>query len=499
MGAPTPPIAFGVDAGAVIARPGAAASVDVSDAVLQRLRSDCSEVITDAGTRAEASRDWWPVAMAWALQGHVPGLAAVVARPHDVDEVASVLRIANEARIPVTAAGGRSGVTGASVPIHGGILLDMTAMAGVVSVDDTDLVVDVRPGTFGDELEHALRAEHGVTVGHWPQSIALSTVGGWLACRGAGQLSNRYGKIEDMVVGLDVVLADGTRLSTGGQARASVGPDLTQLLVGSEGTLGIITGARLRVHPAPAVSRQAAFCFETFVTANDACRRILRRGGRPAVLRAYDETESVRSCGVGGTNVLLVLDEGDAVLVEATMAMVRAECADATELDPALVDHWLAHRNEVSALEALVRKGFVVDTMEITAPWSQVAAIYHEVCGALMAVPHARAASAHQSHAYTDGACLYFTFGATPPPDEYDATYRALWDAGTRAVLARGGSLSHHHGIGLNRARFVSEALGAGFDVLTALKAALDPVGILNPGKLGLASPWGPPGGPTWA
>ena len=153
--------------------------------------------------------------MQWALDGEVPGLASVVVRPESADEVAAILAVCNADRVPVTAAAGRSGVCGASVPVHGGVVLDLCALAGIVDVDDDSLVLDVLPGTFGEPLEEELRAEHGVTLGHWPQSVAMSTVGGWLACRGAGQLSTRYGKIEDMVVGLDVVLADGRTLTTG--------------------------------------------------------------------------------------------------------------------------------------------------------------------------------------------------------------------------------------------------------------------------------------------
>ena len=129
------------------------------------------------------------------------------------------------------------------------MVLDLCALSGIRSVDDVSLVVDVAPGTFGDRFEDELRTSHGLTCGHFPQSMTLSTVGGWLACRGAGQLSTRYGKIEDMVVGLDVVLADGRTLHTGGFPAAATGPDLTQLFVGSEGTLGIITGARLQGAP----------------------------------------------------------------------------------------------------------------------------------------------------------------------------------------------------------------------------------------------------------
>jgi alkyldihydroxyacetonephosphate synthase len=145
----------------------------------------------------------------------------------------------------------------------------------------------------------------------------------------------------------------------------------------------------------------------------------------------------------------------------------------------------------VSALESLIGNQFVVDTMEIAAPWSTLPAIYEATVDALRSVEGIRAASAHQSHAYPDGACLYFTFAGRAPDGDREALYQRCWDAGTRAVLAHGGALSHHHGVGLNRSRFMAEALGDAHQALAALKAALDPHGILNPGKLGLPDPFG--------
>ena len=133
----------------------------------------------------------------------------------------------------------------------------------------------------------------------------------------------------------------------------------------------------------------------------------------------------------------------------------------------------------------------MVDTLEIAAPWSALDTLFTEVRSAMMAVHHARAATCHLSHSYRDGACLYFTFAATPPHEEIESTYVALWDAGQRAVLANGGNLSHHHGVGLNRSRFVAEALGAAHGTLIAIKSVLDPNGIMNPGKLGFPSPFG--------
>ncbi|HEY7627663.1 MAG TPA: FAD-binding oxidoreductase, partial [Ilumatobacteraceae bacterium] len=307
----------------------------------------------------------------------------------------------------------------------------------------------------------------------------------------------RYGKIEDIVTGLEVVLADGTIVHTGHGPAAAMGPDLTQLFVGSEGTLGVITRVWLRAHPVPTHERRAAYAFGDFVSGIEACRLILRRGATPAVLRLYDKAETQRAhAGDGSQCALLVLDEGDIGLVEATIGVVEDECAAALPASSELVDRWLEHRNDTHALQDLTRKGLVVDTMEIAAPWSRLPAVYSDAWAALMAVPHARVASCHLSHSYSDGACLYFTFAASPPPDEIESTYIAMWDAGQRAVLAAGGNLSHHHGIGLNRARFMAEAMGPALATLQAVKDALDPRGILNPGKLGLTSPFGVVGWP---
>ena len=490
-GAPTPPIEFDV-APAAVSTHLKARAIAVDTTVLERLRSTGASVGVDESVLVESGRDWWPLAMSWALDGQVPARPACVVRPQTGAEVAAVLAVCNDSRVPVTPSAGRSGVCGAAVPVHGGVVLDLCGLEGLVAVDDESLLIDVRPGTFGDVLEDELRARHGLTLGHWPQSIALSTVGGWLACRSAGQLSNRYGKIEDMVAGLEVALADGRVVRTGGHGpRASVGPDLTQLFVGSEGTLGVITEARLRVHPVPPAERRAAYGFATFADGLDACRRIVRRGATPAVLRLYDDAESKRNFDVDDHHVLLVLDEGDDAVLDGVMRVVEEECNGAARLDVALVDRWMTHRNDVSALQSLTRHGIVVDTIEIAARWSALVPMYDAVTAAIRTTEHALAASAHQSHAYTDGACLYFTFAGRPPPEEKDAFYVAAWDAATKAVLTHGGALSHHHGVGVNRARFVPRALGPAFHVLAEVKRALDPRGVLNPGKLGLPDPFG--------
>ena len=468
---------------------------------LERLARACAVIDLGPQSLAEAARDWWPISLRWALSGMLPARPGVIARPASTAEVADVLRCCNEAGIPVTAAGGRSGVCGGAVPVFGGVSLDCCGLQGVLQAHAATSLVDVLAGTFGDDLERELRAVHGKTIGHWPQSVALATIGGSIACRGAGQYSTRYGKIEDMVAGLEVVLADGTVVRTGQLAargsgpRAAMGPDLTGLFVGSEGTLGVITAARLRAHPVATEERRAAWAFSTFSDGLEALRRTLQRGATPAVLRLYDATESKRSFDGLDTNVLIALDEGDGFIVDASMAVLSQECRTAEVLDAGLVEHWFTHRNDVSLLELVVRAGIVVDTIEIAAPWDVLAALYEEALAALEETPGLIAASAHQSHAYLDGACLYFTFagrGADPADDAWaEAFYRRCWQAVLGATSRHGGSISHHHGIGLVRGPYLPDALGAGFAVLEKLKTTLDPRGILNPGKLGLSSPFG--------
>lgn len=501
----------------------------VDEDLLKLIGDEGVDVITDPCSLNDASRDWWPLSIAWANASNVPKRPDALVRPHDVGEISAVLAACNEALVPVTPMAGRSGVNGGSIPAFGGIALDMTDICGLNGFDEKSLVIDVRAGTFGPALEEALGSiSEGYTLGHWPQSMDLSTVGGWLACRGAGQYSSRYGKIEDMVIGLEVVLSDGRIIRTEGNApRQAIGPNLTQLFVGSEGTFGVIAAARLRVHPKPTNSAKRAFSFESFDEGLESCRRILRRGATPAVLRLYDEFESSGNFETSHSNVLIVFDEADKALLDATISIVDDEInsqRDVTRLDDSLVDSWFIRRNDVSALAELWSAGLVVDTIEISARWSELRSVCHDVLTKIREIPGTISASVHQSHSYLDGACLYFTFVGENSADSVDryrhlsretqanikdgkseitqsnlsfeyewqeAYYCKVFDEVTNIILAHSAAISHHHGIGLNRARFMESALGPTFDVLCELKKALDPNGILNPGKLGFLGPFG--------
>lgn len=504
--APRPPIDLGDET--AIRDHFAHPSVGLSSSLLAALRATGARVYDDARSRAEAGRDWWPISLHWGVRGEVPRHPAAVVRPETLAQVAAVVGLCDAAGVPVTAAGGRSGVCGGSIPLFGGVAFDCCGLTGPVELGE------VGAGTSGPELEDALRSRE-YTLGHFPQSFELSTVGGWIACRGAGQYSTRYGKIEDLVRGLEVVLADGTILRTGGLQgagpRPATGPDLTQLLIGSEGTLGVITRAQLLIRPLPRASRKAAYLFPSFAGGLDCVRRTLRRGATPAVLRLYDEAESIRIFDADRGSLLLVYDEADPELLAATMAIVDHECLRAREdrarespapkggtarrADPDLVDRWLTTRADVSALLSFTHAGIIVDTAEISAPYRCLGRLYREVTEELRALPDNLGISAHLSHAYPDGACLYFSFALQvreePPSGARSRAYAAHLERILALTERAGGSISHHHGIGLARGGYLESALGRGYGLLSALKATLDPRGTLNPGKLGLPSGYG--------
>ncbi|MDB5654747.1 MAG: hypothetical protein JWQ94_2360 [Tardiphaga sp.] len=491
VGAHTPP-AFAARLTQTSSTPGMQRDpVSVSEDVIAKLRAASDEVITETAAVVAWTRDWWAASMVTETAGKPATPNAVVVRVSTVQQVQSVMRIANGAAIPLTVSAGRSNVTGAALPLRGGIVLDLCDMNKMIGFDKESQIVEVEAGMFGDVFEQTIQSDYGMTMGHWPSSFGISTVGGWVACRGAGQLSTRYGKIEDMVFGLDVVLADGSLATLGGYARAALGPDLLQLFIGSEGTLGIVVRARFKLHRLPDYGRAIAYGFKSFADGLEACRQIMQRGANPAALRLYDGLESGVQFGLPESNVLLIADEGAPEMVDAVMAISQKACEErgAKLDDAAILERWLDTRylTGKSAEGFKPSPGFVADTLEMTGRWRDLPAIYDEVVAALKAIPGTLAGSAHQSHAYVDGACLYFSLRGEVAVDKRAEWYRQAWDAANAVLMKFNSSLSHHHGIGLLRAPYMAEALGTAFPVLETVKRAFDPQNILNPGKLGLS------------
>lgn len=447
-------------------------------------------VLTDAATLDAHRRDYWALAEIQDLLGQGAPRPTAVVHATSTDDVAQTLRICRAARVPVIPFGGASGVCGAIEASPESIVLSTRGLDGLVRINDHDLTATFRAGTLGIDAENRVQRE-GLTIGHWPQSVERSTVGGWIATRASGQYSTGYGSIEDLVLALEVVLPDGSVLRTRETPRAAAGPDLRQIFMGSEGTLGVVTEVTFSLRPLPEASTGQGFHFPTFDAGIEAIRRTMRAGWRPPVVRLYDATESRRSfrewCPEG-RNMLILLHEGPASLVDAQLEAVGAICLEtgAQETEAAAVDDWLRHRNDVPSFRELNERGLVVDTIEVACTWERAPKLYDEVTRSLREVPGILVASAHSSHSYRSGTNFYFTFAVRVEDRErMPDMYRECWDRTMRATVEAGGGIAHHHGIGrIRRDRLVDEVGDEGIAVLRSLKRLLDPDGLLNPGAL---------------
>jgi len=439
------------------------------------------------------ARDRLPFATFVVRAGHLPGtLPSAVICPGTHDEVAEVVRWARRAGVALVPFGAGSGVLGGAIPLGGEAILDLKRLNRMVRIDTVNGLASVGAGMNGGQFESAL-ADHGYTCGHLPQSLHMSTVGGWAACRGAGQTSSRYGKIEDIVRGLKVVLPDGETLDVRPVARRATGPDLLQLFIGSEGVLGAITEVTLRVWKRPEREHGVVVALPGVAAGFAGLREIMQDELRPAVTRLYDETETrARTAGMPAFAsrpvMLMLVFSGPERLarVEEELALEILARHGGVVADEAPYREWTEHRY-LSYSPKWQSTGHYMDTIEVTGPWSELPAMHQRSREAALAVhPHIHFGT-HWSHVYPDGACQYMTFRLPPLPDaEALVLHARVWDAIESITLDCGGSISHHHGSGAFRNRWMRGELGSGLDVLQAIKDALDPANLMNPGKLGL-------------
>lgn len=447
--------------------------------------------ITNGGEQlANKSHDSWVRSLVERRGGLAKTTALALLRPATADDVSGVLAWAAETGTAVVPYGLGSGVCGAVNAGAGAVVLDMGAMVRIIDINENSLTVTVEPGLRGGELERAL-AERGYTMGHFPQSIDISSVGGWCATRASGQFSTLYGNIEDMLLGCKVVLAGGRKLELAAVPRSATGPDLKHLFLGSEGTLGVFTELTFRIHPAPALRKGRAYAVADMEAGIEALRRIMRAGWNPAVTRLYDEREAGRhfagADGEAPCPVLLTMSEGEGLRVEAEVRAVDGLVAGlgGRDLGEGPVESWLEHRNVVPDFDDLLDQGLVFDTIEVASGWDGLGSLYNSAVAGLSSVEGVILGSAHMSHCYTDGANIYFTFvGKADDTAGALRIYDASWAAVMRATLDAGASIAHHHGIGRVRKNWLPEQLGEGYEVLRALKRSLDPKGIMNPGVL---------------
>jgi alkyldihydroxyacetonephosphate synthase len=447
-------------------------------------------VLIDEEARNGRRYDQWAVKHLRDWRGEAIAAPGCVVRPATAADVQKIVRIAAERGVPLIPFGLGSGVCGGIEPAPDAILLDLRAMDRVREIDEHNLLASFDAGLNGMLAEEAVAAR-GLTIGHWPQSIAISSVGGWVSTRASGQFSTAYGNIEDIVYAVEAVLPDGTLVTLGKAPRAAAGPDLRQLLMGAEGTMGVITGVTLRLRRQPERRDFTTFFADDMAQGFEAQRRIVQSGWLPPVMRQYDGREVrrlFRDHDRGGKPMLLMVHEGPGARVEAELAAVSqiAEAAGLSAGDPSVGRTWIEHRNHVPSWRDMFERGIIADTVEISGKWTEITAIYNDAVATLNEVNGVINASAHSSHVYGSGINLYFSFAAHfEDSAKMESTYFECWRRIMEATARHGGGIAHHHGVGRVRKPYLVRDLGEdGIALLRRVKQALDPAGIMNPGNL---------------
>jgi len=387
--------------------------------------------------------DLWPLGLMRARAEETPaGLETL--RPSTLEEVCAVLRSGRR----VVPRGGGSGVCGAVHAGPGDLVLDLTALDGIV-IEEADLLVRAQAGVNGMELERRLN-QRGLTLGHFPSSLPVATVGGLVSTRSSGQESTRHGSVEDMLLGLTVALPDGSLAEARVVPRSAAGPALHHLFCGAEGSLGVVLEAVLRVHRLPEAVIGRAWRLSDVDAGLAACRETLQRGLRPLVIRLYDPDDSLLQGQTDGC-LLVAATAGPRPVAEAEAEVLASvlRAAGGEPLGEQPWERWLRHRFDLSAerlRDLLEPAGSYLDTIEVAATWSALPALYRAVRAHLTET--AQLALCHFSHPSAQGACAYFTFaGSAPDEDTAEARYREAWRGTMEATLAHGGTISHHHGV----------------------------------------------------
>ena len=448
--------------------------------------------------------------------GDLSSAPAAVVYPETHEECLAVVKACAEAKVAVIPFGGGSSVVGgveakAGEGQQAAITLDTTRMARLLDLDPVSHTATFQAGVWGPDLEEALQ-RRGFTLGHYPQSFEFSTLGGWVAARGAGQQSNRYGAANKWLVAARLATPTG-EWRTLPFPQSAAGPDLNEVVCGSEGALGVITEATEKVHEVPEASDYRAYLFKSFEAGAGAIRRIVQAGVPVAMMRLSDADEThffgtfkrlIQPPGgveQGAEKVLDVVGYGDGRCVlmiglEGEKAAVRQALAHTLRLAVAEGGlpvgtgpgkAWYEQRFAMPYLrDPMLDRGVAVDTLETSTEWSNVPGLHEAVRHAIAEAlgPHS-AVLAHISHSYADGASLYFTFIFARDLEDELGQWRKVKRAASEAIAASGGTISHHHGVGQDHKEWFGPEKGErGVSMLGAAKKALDPEGVLNPGKL---------------
>ncbi len=437
---------------------------------------------------------WGP--RCWVDRGKMPDLPQYVVYPTSTAQVSKVVKIANQHKIPVTPWGGGSGSQGGALPVHAGIVLDMKKMNRVLEINELAYTATAEAGIIHQDFEWALNKKKFSTM-HLPASIGCATLGGFLAHRGTGVLSTKYGKIEDLIVSMEVVLPNGDIMNTMKVPRNAAGPDLNQVFVGGEGTLGIITKATVKIFDIPEIRQYRAFMFKNMHDALEAGRKIMTKRLQPCVIRMYDEAETVhqieRVMGLKKQGAYLVFGfDGykDIVKIQEDIAVKICMETATEDLGNSMGESWWKNKYKFFYPPYIMDLPEAFGTMDTVATYDNIEKIYW----GMKQVAESYAGTkfiAHFSHWYEWGCMMYDRFIVAPEyvpqdPAEAISLYNEIWYKCIRVAIENGGVLNEHHGIGIKMSYLMKEQYGTAFQVIEGLKKSLDPNNIMNPGKMGL-------------
>lgn len=444
--------------------------------------------------------------------GDIPNIVELVVYPHSHEDVVNTVQLANRFLIPIsTVAGATTVILGIEPSNRGMIALNLKNMDKLLIVNKDAQYITAQSGIKGPRLEELLNHQ-GLTLGHFPQSFEYSCLGGWVATRGAGQNSTLYGKIEDMVMGIKLVTGSGETLTTRIAPARAVGPDINQILTGSEGSFGIITEITLRVWREPQKTRLAAFFFKSFEEGLHAYREILQNGYRPAIMRISDSEETYynilaqtlmrdppkmpllyrymlnfleRRGYLIGTRCMGIMSfEGEPKLITLTLKKAKsyASKCGGFYIGSKPAKSWHKRRFELPFIrDPLIDYGILIETFETSTTWDRILDLYYNVRKALK--PECPILWTHGSHFYQSGANLYFTLVAPQEKNNEVEQYYRIKKTILDTFQKYGGTLSHHHGIGRAFSSWLPLEIGPeGVKLLKGIKKTLDPNGIMNPG-----------------
>ena len=468
----------------------------------EMVRSELEEIVgadhvsTEESDRLVYSCDWFWLPQMWLDRGERMPAPDYVVHPGSPAEISEVMRIANKYDIPVVPWGGGSGSQGGALPIYGGILLDVKRLDEIIEIDETSLTVTAEAGINGSQLEWALN-EKGLTLPHYPASANCATLGGYLAPRGSGTVSTKYGKAEDLVLNMEVVLPNGRTIRTPNVPDHAAGPDFMGLFLGSEGTLGTITKATMQVEYLPETRLFRALLFDDLSDAIEAGRRVMTQRLDPTVIRLYDPTETgervkdILGEELEGAYMVVGFDgDEDLASLQEQKAMEIFDDLGARDLGREPGEKWWERRYDFYYPPQNLKFPWMYGTTETVSTYSDCEDIYHEQKRAVEeGYPEWDIRYiAHFSHWFHWGTGMYSRFVIEDPPEDPEEAVRLhnrVWNTATTAVMENGGMVNEHHGVGLKLARFMRRQYGSAWPFLETLKEAVDPEGIMNPGKVG--------------